>query len=498
MTPRVRWPLLAICILAVLPFAAEAQNSTHDGSTGTARGFSVPSLPDDAWAGPRLPAAERLQQADQQASQQADPEQEGDEQQQDADEVTGLLVFLDCDRRICDQDYLRQEITFINYVRDREDSQIQILVTAQFGGASIEYTFDFIGLKEFEGDDFRLVWTSSFTDTQDERREGIAQMIRAGVVHYIAKTPEIRNIEIREQVERADRRFLTVDPSDDPWNFWVFRLSLNGEIGGEDRRSNYNMRFTGSANRTTDAWKIRFNTNFRNDERTFILNDGSESIGTNRSWTFSQQTVKSLGDHWGLSAKFAAWQASFTNQERVFIGAPGIEYNIFPYADSSRRIFTFTYEIGVSYDKYFEETIFMKTEETLYDQSLLVNLDVVQPWGELEGGVNLLQYLNHLDQWSARLNGRIEFRIIRGLSFNVRGSWAAVRNQRYLPAEGQTDEEILLLQGALATDSAYEVNFGVTYQFGSIFNNVVNPRFSDNRAGFGSTGFGGGGGGGRR
>ena len=137
-----------------------------------------------------------------------------------------------------------------------------------------------------------------------------------------------------------------------------------------------------------------------------------------------------------------------------------------------------------------EETIFLNTEETLIDHSLLVDLDVVQPWGELEGGVNMLQYLNHTDQWSVRLDGRVEFRIIRGLSFNVRGNWAAVRNQRFLPAEGQTDEEILLLQGALATNSEYELNFGITFQFGSIFNNIVNPRFTDNRGGFGSRGLG--------
>jgi len=460
--------LAAVCAVALVPSAARAQ-----------------ALPPGQAAQQALPPGQAAQQ---------DP-QEDEPQEQEAEGNTGLLVFLDCDRRICDQDYLRQEITFINYVRDREDSQIQILVTSQFAGAGREYTFDFIGLKDFEGDNTRLVWTSSNTNTQDERREGIAQMIRAGVVHYIAQTPLIRDIEIRQQVERADRRFLVVNPADDPWNFWVFRLSLNGQIGGEDRRSNYNIRFNGSANRTTEAWKIRFDSNFRNDERTFILNDGSESIGTTRSWSFSHQTVKSMGDHWGLSGKAAVWQASFTNQEMVIAGAPGIEYNIFPYAESSRRIFTFTYEIGITYDKYFEETIFAKTAETLYDQSLLVNLDVVQPWGELEGGVDVLQYLNHLDQWSARLNGRIEFRIIRGLSFNVRGEWAAVRNQRYLPAEEQTDEEILLRQGALATDSAYEVNFGITYQFGSIFNNVVNPRFSDNRPGFGG-GFGGGGGGG--
>ncbi|HEX9699979.1 MAG TPA: hypothetical protein VGD06_11015 [Acidobacteriota bacterium] len=407
---------------------------------------------------------------------------------------SGLLVFLDCQGRTCDQDYLRREITFVNYVRDRQDAQIHVLVTSQFAGGGQEFTFDFIGLREFEGDDIRLVWMSSNTNTEDERREGIAQMIRAGVVHYLAKTPLIHQLDIREQVQQVEQRFLVVDPDDDPWNFWVFRINVNGQVGGEDRRSNYNIRLMGSANRTTEDWKIRFNANFRHDERKFILNDGTESIGTTRSYSFTHQTVKSLGEHWGLSVKGAAWQASFTNHELVIVGAPGIEYNVFPYGESSRRIFTFTYEIGVGHDRYFEETIFEKTAETLLDHALLVNMDAVQPWGEFEAGVELVQFLNHWDQWSAQLNGRIDFRITRGLSFNVRGNWAAVRNQRFLAVEEQTNEEILLRQAALATNSTYQINYGITYQFGSIFNNIVNPRFTSNRDGFG--GFGGGGPGG--
>ena len=106
-----------------------------------------------------------------------------------------------------------------------------------------------------------------------------------------------------------------------------------------------------------------------------------------------------------------------------------------------------------------------------------MNADAVQPWGEVEIGVELAQYLTDFDQWQAEVEGRLEFRIFRGLSVNLSGKWAAVRNQRFLPARGQTDEQILLRQAALATDSRYEMKAGITYQFGSIFNNVVNPRF---------------------
>jgi len=389
----------------------------------------------------------------------------------------GLLVFLDCERRTCDQNYLRREITFINYVRDRRDAQIHILVTNRNAGSGQEYLFNFIGLQEFEGDDTEQVWVSSNTNTDDEKRAGIAQRIRVGVLHYLAKTPLIDQIEIREEIQGIEDRFLVVDPDDDPWDFWVFRLHTDGEISGEDRRSEQKINFSVSASRTTPEWKIRNNANYRYDERTFILNDGNETVGMNRFWWFQHQTVKSLGDHWGLSGKMMVGHMTYMNNKLAIVGAPGIEYNIFPYSESSRRIFTFTYEVGLGRYQYFEETLFGTTEELLYDHTLLVNADAVQPWGEVEVGVELAQYLSDLDQWQAEVEGRLEFRIFRGLSVNISGKWAAVRNQRFLPARGQTDEQILLRQAALATDSRYEMKAGITYQFGSIFNNVVNPRF---------------------
>lgn len=401
------------------------------------------------------------------------------------EERPGLLVFLDCDRRTCEQNYLRREITFINYVRDRQDAQIHILVTNQPTGSGQEYLFNFIGLREFEGDDTQQVWVSSDTNTDDEKRAGIAQRIRVGVLHYLAKTPLIDHIEIREQIQDIEDRFLVVDPDDDPWNFWVFRLHTDGELSGEDRRSERKINFSASASRTTPEWKIRNNANYRYNERKFILNDGSETIGTNLFWWFQHQTVKSLGAHWGVSGEVSVGHMTYMNNKLAFVIAPGIEYNIFPYSESSRRIFTFSYEVGVGRYQYFEETLFGETEEILFDHTLLVNADAVQPWGEAEIGIELAQYLSDMDQWQAEIEGRLEFRILRGLSVNVSGKWAAIRNQRFLPVAGQTDEQILLRQAALATDSRYELKAGITYQFGSIFNNVVNPRFTTRRwAGF--------------
>ena len=52
-----------------------------------------------------------------------------------------------------------------------------------------------------------------------------------------------------------------------------------------------------------------------------------------------------------------------------------------------------------------------------------------------------------------------------------------MRDQLSLPRSSATDQEILLQRRELATEYQYSLSVGVSYTFGSIYNNVVNPRF---------------------
>ena len=54
-----------------------------------------------------------------------------------------------------------------------------------------------------------------------------------------------------------------------------------------------------------------------------------------------------------------------------------------------------------------------------------------------------------------------------------------IHDQIHLPREGATREEILLRQRELATDFRYWSFIGLSYTFGSIYSNVVNPRFGN-------------------
>jgi hypothetical protein len=53
-----------------------------------------------------------------------------------------------------------------------------------------------------------------------------------------------------------------------------------------------------------------------------------------------------------------------------------------------------------------------------------------------------------------------------------------VNDQLYLPRGTLNDNEIIARQQALATNYRFFLNFGMSYTFGSIYNTIVNQRFS--------------------
>ena len=64
-----------------------------------------------------------------------------------------------------------------------------------------------------------------------------------------------------------------------------------------------------------------------------------------------------------------------------------------------------------------------------------------------------------------------------GREYQLDASYSRIRDQIFLPGGDLSDEERLLELQTQQTDSRASLNFGLSYQFGSIFNNGVNNRF---------------------
>ena len=387
-----------------------------------------------------------------------------------------LKVFLDCNS--CDEDFLRTEITFIDYMRDRTDADVHVLVTTQStGGGGTEYTLKFIGLGRFAGVEQTLKHNQPQTATQDERRKGLAATLKLGLVRYVAETPLAPKLKVSYE-GGADKGQTTAKR--DPWNLWVYQTNVGGSFNGEESTSSHSLRGSVSAQRTTDAWKLAFESNYNYRESRFDLGDGTTFRTVTRNVNQDALVVKSLTKHWSAAVVESLGSSTFVNYDLRFRIAPGIEYDIFPYSESTRRLFTVQYTVGYDAFDYHEETIFGKTSEQLADHRLQTSFSMRQPWGSAFSSVNFSQYLSQPDKYSISAFGETNVRLFKGFSFNVFGEVARTKDQIYLPRGEATTEEILVQQRQLATGYRYFLNFGISYSFGSIYNNVVNPRFGNN------------------
>ena len=92
---------------------------------------------------------------------------------------------------------------------------------------------------------------------------------------------------------------------------------------------------------------------------------------------------------------------------------------------------------------------------------------------------SLSQHLNHLDRYHVEVYSQADVRLFKGFSFNVFAEYSKIKDQISLRKDGASAEDVLLRLRQLATGYSYSVNFGISYRFGSIFNNIVNPRFGN-------------------
>jgi len=390
---------------------------------------------------------------------------------------TLLRVFLDCNR--CDFSHIRREVTFVDYVRNREDADVHVLVTTQdTGGGGSQWTVKYIGLGMNQGQDQTLVYNAIQTATDDEIRAGFVELFKLGLVRYASSTSIADRLRVSFKAPEIGKK---VTPENDPWDYWVYRVGMSGDLNGEEQSSGRSVRGSFSANRTTDAWRLSFTGTARYNDSKFLLDDdeGGKTtfLSVSRNLETTGTVVKSLTQHWSLGIVGNALSQTFRNYIITTRAAGGIEYNFFPYSESTRRMFTVQYTAGYDYSRYREETIFGKFEEQLLDHRAETTLSLRQPWGTANAEFNFRQYLTQPSKYSLGVEGYSEFRLFKGFSVNFFGEYSRTRDQIYLPKGGATTEEILLRQRQLLTGYQYYVNFGVSYSFGSIFNNIVNPRF---------------------
>ena len=134
------------------------------------------------------------------------------------------------------------------------------------------------------------------------------------------------------------------------------------------------------------------------------------------------------------------------------------------------------YAVGFTSMNFYELTIRNKMSETLPVHKLNIRAKAVQPWGEINTTVVASQYLNDFSLYRLSVSSVFSFRITKGLTFDFSVAVNGIHDEIYTSARKYSIEDIIL--GNIDLPSTIEVKstVGLTYRFGSIYNNVVNNR----------------------
>lgn len=374
-------------------------------------------------------------------------------------------------------DFIKKEIPFVNYVRDIKEAQVYVISTSQrTGSGGTEFTYFLVGQHEFSGMKDTVSYASSPDDTYEYRRQKEVDVLKMALMRYVQRTPLAKYFSISFSAPIKE------EVSIDKWNSWVFRSRVNGYFNGQKSYSSRDIYGSISANRITSDWKLSFSLDFSNGKDQFTI-DNEKISSENKSREFDALVVKSLGEHWSVGGASDLGSSSYSNLDMRFRFLPGIEYNVFPYSESTRRMLKFTYYAGMAYHDYAQVTIYDITNEWLFGHNVEAVYRVVQKWGSVNLGS---YYRNYFHDWKLNnlsLSGNIDFRITKGLNFSFGGGYSIVHDQINLVKGGASAEEILLRRKELETQFSYFTYFGLSYTFGSIYNNVVNPRFRNSGGG---------------
>lgn len=393
----------------------------------------------------------------------------------DSVRINAVKIFLDC--RDCDMNYTRQEIPYINYVRDVREAEVYILVTDQNTGSGGEqFTFVFHGQGKFQGMDDTLTYTTSADQTNTIEREKRTNMLKMGLMRYVAKTPLFDEIEINHAANLEAQEVV------DNWNNWVFSISTEPRFDSEETNKELFLRNSINISKVTPDVKLEIEMDHFYNREKFIEDAGTEDETVNVYKTsdliIENLFVKSLSEHWSAGLRWDIGSSTRENYNLATNILPSVEYDIFPYSEATHRQLRILYGAGMQVNNYIDTTVFNKVKENLFLQRLNVAFEVRKKWGSIAVMLVGSNYFHDFSKNRVQLNSSLNIRIFKGLSVEIEGGVAHINDQLNLKKGGITEAERLLRLRELATKYRIEGGIELTYTFGSIYNNVVNPRFN--------------------
>ncbi len=402
-------------------------------------------------------------------------------------ETQDINVYLDC-KTWCDVNYIKREISFVNYMIDRFDANVYLMINGRPTGAGgLEVSLVFNGQKEFGGLNDTLVFFRYATESNDDYRQKMVRMMKIGLTRYLGRTSLASSVIISLPLDSAGNTAKPAATEIDKWDSWVFSMGASGGLSGNDFTRSSRAAASLKASRVTEKIKMSY-SNYTSYDKQVYFYDEDTLVTENTNYSGDATVVASVTDHWSVGG-FGSIDKSTYNNYRISLAInPSVEYSLFSYEQSSTKSVTLFYQVGPSYREYHDSSYYGKLQETIFSQNLSLNAGVVKKWGSMWTSLGWNNYLNSFDLegvsisgftvHSFSLNGGVDVRVVKGLSFNMHGS--AYFNKGInpnIPLASFTRDDLLTNSRVLPTNQSFYFNMGISYRFGSMFSNVVNPRF---------------------
>jgi len=389
-----------------------------------------------------------------------------------ANDSSRLKLYLDCDH--CDFAFFRRNMQFVDYVRDPKLAEVHLLVTDQRTGSSgISYGLNFIGRGNYEDLNYKLSVFSPQSDTEVETWERLLGTSKLGLMPFVSRTPEKDILQIK--YPRDSTNSVSAEEGKDQWDYWVFRFGLMGHLAMEESQQDYSGHGSIRIDRITEKLKFRSDLSyFRNLER---FQDEDEIIeGSRESVDSDLEIIFSLNPRWSAGYFSEIKSSSYENIDFGLNLGPAIEYNLFPWDESDRRILALAYQVALDYSNYTDETVYELMSELRAKQLIRLLFIMRQPWGEIETELMGSHYFHDFSKNRLTLEADCSLNITKGFSVFAEIEASLIHDQLNLPAGEISREDLLLRQRQLETSYSIFTGIGIRYTFGSIYNNIVNDR----------------------
>ena len=377
-----------------------------------------------------------------------------------------LKVYLDCR---CDDNYIKQKTSFLEYVRDQDLADIEIIIRdirTPTGTRSFEIQID--GNNEFKEISSSAIVSGFVTDTSGTLRDKLLNKLKLSLIPFLDKAKYVINIDINSNF---DEDII----NDDKWKNWVFELSGSYNNDKEESRKTNRYEIEFEIDKLTEDWRIGMEISRNESNRKFISND-DVYISNRKTTSFRGRVIRSISDHFSAGIFLGAYQNTYENIDFNRYLEPALEYSFYPYKDVLSKEITLAYRIGTGKRNYIEKTIYGYEKQNLTSQKLSLNIRFRQKWGNISSYLNATQFLNDGTKKRLSLRSDLDIRVFEGLAVRFSGNINLIREQYSLAAGTTSIEELLLQQREIATDYKTNFSIGLSYTFGSMYNSIINTR----------------------